>query len=64
MEDDGDVFAAAFRSGPDAWALIMALNNRARTIRKKIGKYDIGAFANMNEKFEKNVSGSGATLPW
>jgi prepilin-type N-terminal cleavage/methylation domain-containing protein len=33
------------------------------TLAKKIGKYDLGACADMNEKFEKNKGGCN-TLPW
>lgn len=33
------------------------------TLNKKIGKYSIGDYATMNEKFEKNESGPGK-LPW
>jgi prepilin-type N-terminal cleavage/methylation domain-containing protein len=31
-------------------------------LKKKIGKYDVGTSADMNEKFEKNKN--GGTIPW
>lgn len=31
-------------------------------LKKKIGKYDAGASADMNEKFQKNTA--GGTIPW